>query len=335
MNTLSGKRILVTGASGFLGSHLIKRLVAEGAVVAGISRNEGILQGAAGLPFRFIRCDICDPNEAIEAIISFLPHILFHLAAHPDGAESFTQFRQAVALNLLGSINVLEGFRLSKGGLFVYGDSTKVYGTAAAPYSSATDPLPTSSYAIAKLSGWQFCKLYQRLYGMASVSVRPTMIFGPRQNHNLISFVIESLTRGVPEIRLDGGSQTRAPLYIDDAIDAFVEIAKRGAALAGRVINIGGAVELPVSDIARLIVSAMGKNTPVVSVRAQTRPTDVERSSCRNEEAWQLLTWLPKTDLVTGLSRTIGFALDPATVAGTWEKGGTQAVAMAVGQGRR
>jgi nucleoside-diphosphate-sugar epimerase len=327
MDTISGKRVLVTGATGFIGSHLIERLVAEGANVAGLSRNQAPVQTLARLPYRFIRCDICDAVRTSDAIIGFRPDILYHLASHPDGAEGPEQFSKAIAVNLIGSVNVLEAFRMSQGSLLVYGDSTKVYGKAAAPYESTTSPVPTSSYSIAKLGGWQFCKLYERLYGTKSISVRPTLIFGPRQNQNLISYLIDSVARAVPEIRLNGGSQTRAPLYIDDAIDAFVEVAKRGQALAGRIINIGGAEELPVHEIARLVVSAMGKDTRVVSVEAQARPTDVERSSCLNDEARRLLAWFPKTDLTSGLVQTIQFA-DRASHSGVQEKSAPMAVAM-------
>jgi UDP-glucose 4-epimerase len=108
-------------------------------------------------------------------------------------------------------------------------------------------------------------------------------------------------------IRLDGGDQTRDPLYVDDAVDAFIHAAHAGAKLAGRVINIGGGEEQTVEQLARRIVQWMNSSVPVVSAPCRRRPTEISRSFCDNAEAAQLLGWQPRTDLETGVRRTIDF----------------------------
>jgi nucleoside-diphosphate-sugar epimerase len=308
MNELKGKRIMVTGASGFIGSHLLERLDKEGAIAAGVARTERNLNRIPPRDRRvFHRADLCDPAAAFQTVMEFAPEILYHFVAHPDGPESFSQFQKTITSNLVSTVNVLEAFRLAGGRIFIFGDSTKVYGDAPSPYRSDTPSAPTSSYAICKAGGWHFCKLYRRLYGLAVVSVRPTMIYGPRQSYNLISFVIESIQQNSREIRLNGGSQTRDPLFIDDAVDALIFAGRRGTELSGKVINIGGGNELSVTELARAVAMRMDSQIPVVPVETNLRPTEITRMSCDNTEALALLGWCPMTPLDRGLDQTIEF----------------------------
>jgi UDP-glucose 4-epimerase len=308
--------VLVTGGSGFLGSHLVARLIKEGATVGALARHEGQV---AQLPERgqveFIRCDLTDARQAGEAIRAFAPQILFHFASHPDAPEDVGQAAACIQGNIVTTLHALEGVRRGAGGIFVYGDSCKVYGDSAGAYREHLPLRPKSSYAITKATGWQICQLYGRLHGIAVVSVRPTMIYGPRQGPNLITAVVRAVLGGQREVRLQGGTQTRAPLFIDDAIDAFVATARRGAGLAGRVINIGGGCERSVAELAARIVDVMGGDVRILAMPNQVRPTDTARSVCDNQAAKALLQWEPRTDLETGLARTIEYLIEARGVA--------------------
>lgn len=307
---LAGKRTLVIGGGGFLGSSLVERLIESGAIVGALARRRGKLTGIReGARCVFMACDLHDAEQTRRAVAGFAPQIVFHLAARPDANEDFDQARAAIETNLIGTLNALEAFRLCGGELFIYGDSVKVYGDGDTPYRAAMPLRPLSSYAIARAAGWQVCELYRRIHGLAVVSVRPTLIYGPRQGHNLISLVIDSALARRGEIRLDGGDQTRDPLFIDDAIAAFLAVAARGAQLAGSVINIGGGEERTVAEIARLIVELMGGDTPVVINPQRRRLTETQRSFCDNVEAAAWLDWRPRTDLRAGLRKTITYLL--------------------------
>ena len=306
--SVAGTRILVTGASGFLGAALVQRLVSRGAIVAALSRTRGRLMVEEG--FQFFPCDLTDLPAATQAFACFGPEMLFHFAAHPDGAESYSQACHSIQTNTLITLNTLEAFRLAKGQLFVYGDSSKVYGDCAVPYRAAMLPRPLSSYGIAKVAGWELCELYRRLHRISTVSLRPTIIYGPRQAYNLVTYVVNCVLSGKTGVVLDGGSQTRDPLYIDDATAAFVAVAERGKQLQGQIINLGGGKEYTIRDLTEIMLQLMGVKLEVIVAKERVRPTDTRRSHCDNAESTPLLGWKPVVSLREGLLRTVQHLLE-------------------------
>lgn len=311
--SFEGRRVMVTGATGFIGSRMVEALVDEGAKVIAIGRKVASARNLWPAGVYSYSLDICDGRAVSRVIRDVEPEILYHFAAHPDGAESYAQACASVSVNLLGTTNLLDAFASSGGKLFLFGDSTKVYGNGAVPHREDSSPEPTSSYAIAKSAAWQMCRLYGNLHDVAVASVRPTMIYGPGQGRNVISFVVETLLRGQREIPLLGGSQTRDPLFIEDAIAAFLQAGRLGPRLSGRVINIGGGEEISVHDLARRLVDLVGVDAKIVIQSAKARPTEIWRSYCDNEEARVTLDWSPTVSLDEGLQRTLDSMRRPAT----------------------
>jgi len=307
---LAGKRVLVTGASGFLGFAVVRRLLSQQAIVTALSRSLGRLSEIPGGGFEFAQCDLSNARESVRTMAAFEPEILIHFAAHPDARESFSHAEKCIQANTLTTLNALEAFRLSSGKLFIYGDSCKVYGNCDMPYCEALPAQPISAYAIAKSAGWQLCELYSRIHELQTVSIRPTMIYGPRQSFNLISFVVDSVLDGKSEIVLDGGSQTRDPLYVDDAVAAFLSAAVLGPDLSGRVVNIGGGNERSVIEITELVLEVMDADLKVVEAPGRTRPTEMKRSYCDNKESLRMLGWEPRVSLREGLTRTIQYLVE-------------------------
>jgi dTDP-glucose 4,6-dehydratase len=305
LSKLAWKRIVVTGAGGFLGFHLSDYLLHAGALVGGLARTKGRMQELErSRNFSFLACDLEDAEDTTKKIQTFCPEILFHLAAQPDAKEELSQYHATIKANILATVNALEAFRVCGGELFIYGDSSKVYGNIEVPIREALPVKPLSSYAIAKVAGWEFCKLYARLYGFATVSVRPTLIYGPRQGTNLISYVIDAALDGQDTLRLDGGTQTRDPLYIHDAIHAFAAIIPKGRELNGRIISISGGFEITVADLAQLIVKIMGSNMRVDTDLTRMRATETMRSCCDIHEAFETIGWQPQISLEQGLKYT-------------------------------
>lgn len=302
-NRLASKRILVTGASGFIGSKLTVALAQAGAEITGVSRS-GSSTAVAVQGVARIDCDLRDAARTRALVRSVRPHWVFHLAAHPDGPESGAQTNDVVENNVRGLVNLLEGLRDLPGVTLIYGDSAKAYGNTGVPYRCGQALEPLSAYAVSKVAGWGFIDLYRRIHGIQAFGLRPTLVYGPGQRFNLFSYLMNAIKAGDHDIALDGGAQTRDPIYIDDMVNAFVMAAEQGAMLNGRNIPLGGGRELSVTELAELTVRVLGDTQKVISRPANVRPTETLRSWCDNAEIGAAIGWKPAVSLEEGILRT-------------------------------
>jgi nucleoside-diphosphate-sugar epimerase len=310
MEEYRGNRVAVIGATGFIGSHLVHALIQCGAKVLSVARG---LRDRHDLPghadHRFTRCDIRDPTAAPDLLCDFRPSIVFHLAACPDGVDTAEHLADCVATNTLGALHVLDACTRANTGRFVLADSCKVYGNAPVPHRASQLADPISGYAISKAAAWQAAKLISLRTGLGVVGLRFTFIYGPGQNWNLVKYVQECVEED-RSITLQGGSQTRDPLYIDDAVDALLAAGIRPDAL-GHSMPIGGGSEISVRDFSRRILEALGKGVPVIENADELRLTEIYRSVSDNKAATHLLGWSPKVRLEDGLMRTVSRTATP------------------------
>jgi UDP-glucose 4-epimerase len=303
------KRVLVTGANGFLGGQMCARLVRMGASLAALSRRSLPSWLASHPRVMALNFDLDNPTEVLNTIESFQPEVIFHFASRPDGQEVESHASSCVNTNLTGTLHLLEMARRLPISAFVFADSAKVYGNSPVPHreNSATDP--ASSYAVSKLAAWNYGRMFSRLHGLPFVSLRPTLIYGPAQGRNLFTFLAQCLAAGKSEILLDGGLQTRDPVYIDDAVNAYLRVAECARRLTGRAIPIGGGAERTVEDLAARFIEAAGYSTPVRGREESLRPTEMMRSYCDNADAWESLQWRPEMPLNQGLRLTAQYLL--------------------------
>lgn len=303
MASLAGRRIAVIGGTGFIGWHLTARLIELGAEVLAVGRHADHLATLASVRTRckVALADICQADSIKRALRRFHPDVVFHLASHPDQAESFAQVNSCVQVNGLGLVNALEASEAARASLFVYGDSTKDYGNSPKPYSAKLPPAPICSYAIVKSAGWQLCQLVSSFASLKTVALRPTFIYGPGQARNVLTYVRDCVADGQP-VRLMGGNQTRDPLFIDDAVEAFVATIDSPEA-CGHAIPIGGGCEMTVRALCEAAIVTFGGSVPVVCGAEPPRSTEIWRSRCDNRDAARLLRWEPRVSLAEGLSR--------------------------------
>ena len=303
-NELNGKRVLVTGANGFIGSHLVESLVHAGADVLGVDREHKLeSKNDCSAPLQLL--DLANVQETVAVFEDFRPQYVYHLASAADGAEDFAQVRRSIDGGIVLTVNLLEAFRLFPGDLFVFGDSSKVYGDPGVAYRESLPEAPLSSYAIAKSAAWQFCKYHRRIYGTNVVSVRPTLVYGPGQPKNLIAYVVDAIMTGHSEIRLMGGQQTRDPLYCGDLLNAYMALPEFADRVSGRIINLGGGREISVFELVQLIVRLLDSDIRIQVDPSNLRPTESMRSFCSNDDAFRLLGWKPEVDLESGLKDVI------------------------------
>jgi nucleoside-diphosphate-sugar epimerase len=302
---IAGRRVVVTGSSGFVGSRVAERFAREGAVVAGVSRTLGRLGPAVdGGACAFLECDLEDAAACVRVVGGFAPEVVVHFASRPDAAESIAHARASAGANVGATINLMEAIAPTAQ-VVVYGDSCKVFGSSKPPYRAETPVDPTSSYGATKAAGWWVCRGIAEAHGIAAVSVRPTLIYGPGQGMNVIEFVAQRALAGSAEIPLDGGRQTRDPLFIDDAVEACVRMVSCAPRMHGLAIPVGGGAEISVMALAERVVAAC-KGTSSISPRPdRARATEIWESWCDNADARRLMAWSPRVSLQDGLSRTV------------------------------
>ncbi|MFP6584135.1 MAG: NAD(P)-dependent oxidoreductase [Candidatus Hydrogenedentota bacterium] len=304
---LGNKKIVITGAGGFIGSHVVEGIQARlehssTCQLYAVGRSLGKLsQLKRRNGFSFHTCDLLHRETLYPLLASINPHLVIHLASEPDAPESVVHSQNCIANNLIATVNLADAFASSKNpeGM-VYGDSTKSYGSAPSPYRSDVRPEPNSSYSITKAAGWDFIKLQAKLSGFSAVAIRPTLIYGARQPKNIIGVLYNAILEKQPSFAIQGGSQTRAPLHIDDAVDAFLRAANHVKKLNFKVINIGGAEELTVAEIARCVVQSVGSDMEIIC-NDTMRQTEIFQSTVDLSEARDLLGWKPSIPFFEGL----------------------------------
>jgi len=298
----SAKRIAVIGATGFIGSHLVERLIEEGADILAVARTDKRRSNLAALNegYRLALCDITDQHGVMALFKDFKPELVFHLACHPDGKESFEQVRMSMNVNALGVANVLEAGHASGVSVFILADSVKVHGNFGAPATCDSKLEPLCSYAIAKSAAWHLCRLYSTMTGISVVGIRPTFVYGPRQNWNLVRYVADCIRQG-GKVKLQGGWQTRDPLHISDAVEAFL-LAAISPSAYGFSIPVGGGQEMTITDMCHAILRAANAHNKIELAAEELRITEIWRSFVDNEDARRLLGWSPHIPFNSGLA---------------------------------
>lgn len=298
-----GSRVAVIGGTGFIGTHLVDWLLATGAHVLVVARHPRDSETAVRPRYRFAACDVRDSGGVSALFEDFRPQLVFHLAAAPDAAETLDYVRECLATNTLGMLNVLNGTVESGSKRFIFADSCKVYGNYSVPYRAGQLADPSSPYAISKAAGWQIAKLVSLRAGLEIVGLRFTFVYGPRQNRNVIRYAQQCVAMD-QNIPLQGGNQTRDPIYIDDAVNALLAAGLSPSA-AGQSIPVGGGCEITVRNLCQKVLDTLGKSVTIVEGAEELRLTEMYRSVSDNTDAERLLGWTPVVSLDEGLRRTL------------------------------
>jgi nucleoside-diphosphate-sugar epimerase len=299
-----GRRIAIVGGTGFIGSHLAEHLLDLGdevLVVARSTRRASFLLDRKGISFE--EADIVCLGEITSALKNFDPDTVFHLASEADGAECYDQMDRCIKANSTGTLNVMQAAIASDAKLFVYADSSKVYGNGPVPYTANQMEDPICSYAVAKAAGWKLCKLLAARSEIDVVGLRPTFVYGPRQNFNLISYIEQCVEKNQP-IKIQGGRQTRDLLFVEDAVHCFATVMDSPSCW-GHSLPIGGGREITVADLCREVLSVLESKVELILDGAPSRPTEIWRSYCDNLQVRQLTGWQPQVSLREGLRQTL------------------------------
>ena len=309
--------VLLTGASGFLGSHLVRRLLAEEREVHALARPESAFTRLADVSSRVTRwCgDITDAVAVARACRESRAEVVFHCAGDTSArkfAGDWSAVDRAMRVNLHGTLAMLQGASQhgSRVATLVRIGGLEEYGTAPTPWSEAMREEPSSPYSASQVAATYACQALQPQLPFAVVTLRPALIYGPGQSTDfLIPALITALLRG-ERFAMTDGRQHRDLLYVDD----FVEAALRAGAndnLRGAVINISSGWEWQVVKVVHQIAALLDAEVLLDIGARPPRAGELQHLVARNELAAELLDWRPTVGLDEGLRRTVAWYRAP------------------------
>jgi NAD dependent epimerase/dehydratase len=312
------KRVLVTGAGGFIGSHLAERLVALGARVRALvrynSRNDWGLLEQLSAPIKneieVVLGDITDTHSIIRLVQG--QEVVFHLAALIAIPYSYQAPAHYVATNCGGTVNLLEAARAQGVERFVHTSTSETYGTAQyTPIDEAHPLRGQSPYAASKIGADKLAESYCLSFGVPVATIRPFNTFGPRQSARAIIPTIISQGLNGNVIRLGRLTPIRDLTYVADIIEGFIKVGECPQAV-GEVFNIGSGRATTIEALAQVIISLLGGGKEIVAADERVRPdaSEVMELLCNAGKAQKILDWEPRVSLEEGLARTVAYIRD-------------------------
>jgi NAD dependent epimerase/dehydratase len=308
-----GKSILVTGAGGFIGSHLTERLAQEGARVRAFVRYNSrhdvgllsLLSRELLASVEVVSGDLRD-GEAVRKAMSGA-EVVFHLGALIAIPYSYLHPREVVETNVLGTLNVLLAARDLGTPRLVHTSTSEVYGTARYVPIDEGHPLQGQSpYSASKIGADKIAESFYRSFGVPVATIRPFNTYGPRQSARAVipTIVVQALAG--KEIRLGALDPVRDFTYVDDSVEGFLRVGWHEQAV-GQEINIGSGECISVGDLAARILALTGRELPIVGEQQRLRPagSEVMKLHASAGKARQLVGWEARVPLDEGLQRTI------------------------------
>jgi dTDP-glucose 4,6-dehydratase len=316
-DTLKGKRVLVTGADGFIGSHLVEELAASGATVRALvyynSWNSiGWLSDCSSDILEAIEVfpgDIRDAERVGEAAQGC--EYVFHLSSLIAIPYSYHAPRSYVETNVIGALNVLEACRHSDALIRLLHTSTsEVYGSAQHIPINEDHPLVGQSpYSASKIGADQLAESYHRSFGLPVIIARPFNTFGPRQTARaVIPTIASQLISGCRELTMGAVTPTRDFSYVADTVQGIMALSECAEA-EGQIVNIGTGEEWSIEAVARMLMTICQHEAAIIAQEERIRPgkSEVNRLLCDNRKLKDLTGWQPQVKFEEGLTRTVAW----------------------------
>lgn len=319
---LQDKKVLVTGADGFIGSHLTEALTEAGAKVKALTyynsfNSWGWLEDSAFLPEVEVVCgDVRDPNFCREIVRG--TDVVFHLAALIAIPYSYVAPDSYLDTNIRGTLNICQAAREAGCQRVIHTSTSEVYGTAQYVPIDEEHPLqPQSPYSASKIAADAMAMSFHNTFGLPLTIARPFNTYGPRQSARaVIPTIITQIASGAKSIKLGDVSPTRDFNYVLDTCRGFLALAECDAAV-GQTVNLGSNYEISVGDTLHLIRELMGSNVEFVTESERLRPekSEVFRLWCDNGRMRDLTGFEPRYSLREGLKETIDWFTRPENLS--------------------
>lgn len=316
------KRLLVTGADGFIGSHLVEALAAQGHQVTALAQynsfnNWGWLESIDCRDgVRVVTGDVRDPHFCKQ--ITREQDTIFHLAALIAIPYSYVAPDSYVDVNVRGTLNICQAARENSVARVLHTSTSEVYGTAQYVPINEDHPLqPQSPYSASKIGADAIAMSFFHAFGLPVTVARPFNTYGPRQSARaVIPTIITQIAAGKKQIAMGDLSPTRDFNFVRDTCRGLMLLAECEAA-AGKTVNIGSNSEISIGDLLAMIKSMMGADVEIVNDSQRTRPegSEVQRLRCDNSLIASLTGYKPQHSLEAGLRETVNWIRDPANLS--------------------
>ena len=310
---MKDKRVLVTGAGGFIASHLVERLIAEGARVRAFVRYNSrgdlgllhMLPAEALSQVEIIAGDLRDVEAVRESVKDI--DTVFHLGALIAIPYSYVHPREVVETNVMGTLNVLMAAREFGTQRVIHTSTSEVYGTARYVPIDESHPLQGQSpYSASKIGADRIAESFYRSFNVPVVTIRPFNTYGPRQSARAVipTIISQALTRD--EVKLGSLEPSRDFTFVADTVDGFLRAASADDVL-GEEINLGNDNTIRIGDLAEKIFGMIGRTPRLVTDSQRIRPgrSEVLKLWASNKKAKELIGWEPRISLDEGLRRTV------------------------------
>jgi UDP-glucose 4-epimerase len=297
------KRILITGANGFIGGYLAEALSSAGSQLFGL--------GIAGWVFpqnvHPFTGDLRDAPFVQRCVDEVHPDYVFHLAAFKERTPGLESFREAVEVNLIGSLNLCRALQRAgtAQGILAVGTAEE-YGHNPVPFVEGMREAPVSAYSFSKLCVTNLCEILHRLYELPIVVLRPTLAYGPRQNVDMfLPALITALVHNRP-FPITPGAQTRDYVYVTDIVEAMLCSVLTPAAF-GQVLNVGSGESVTIAELALNIERILDRTGLVQIGAVEYRPREVMDYAVCTRKTSEVLGWTAKVPFQEGLQRTVEY----------------------------
>ena len=309
----SKRRALVTGAAGFVGSHLVEELIERGYEVRGFVRYTSTnsvgyldeLPATKRAAVEIIAGDLRD-GEAIRQAAQGCD-VIFHLAALVGIPYSYVHPLETIETNVMGTVNVLMAARDLGVGRLIHTSTSEVYGTALYVPIDEGHPLQGQSpYSASKIGAEKIVESFHASFNLPTTVIRPFNVYGPRQSTRAVIPTIITQALVKQEIRLGNFDATRDFTFVKDTVNGFIMASESDAAI-GKTVNVGSNTEISIGEIAEKIIRLVGREVTLIQEEKRIRPTksEVQRLWAENKLAKEIFGWQPQVSFDEGLQQTI------------------------------
>lgn len=297
---MSKQKVLVTGATGFLGKHLIEYLINDGNEIYQTAKSTGDDLSIHSL-------DLIDANLIKEEIKKIKPSVIYHLGGLVNLSRDFEVAKKCLDINVKGTLNLLDALRGYVPARLIFTSTEEVYGNIQIPYYENYLCFPPSPYAISKVASENLCNFYSQELGFSLIIFRIGTMYGPKDSFS--RFIPQIITKALKneDIPVNSGLKKRDYIYVGDAAKALAIAENVKIINKSETVNIGGGVSYKLIDLVEIILNLTKSKSKILVGKLPERITESSEWLLSNTKAKKILNWGPETPLAGGLKKTIEY----------------------------